>query len=87
MTAIHLESPTRVLFGAGQIVALGKAAASLDATRALVVSDSGIEKVGHTQRGIESLRAAGLETQIFDGLQENPTTAHVDAGCCQGFSA
>jgi alcohol dehydrogenase len=35
---------------------------------------------GHTQRGIESLQSAGLATRLFDGLQENPTTAHVEAG-------
>ncbi len=80
MTAIQLESPTRFLIGHGQIAGLGEAAASLDAKRALVVSDPGIEEVGHTQRGVESLIHAGLATQIFDGLQENPTTKHVDAG-------
>ena len=80
MNFLNIESRTQILFGAGQIVALGKAAASLNTKRALVVSDPGIEKVGHTQRGITSLQEAGLETCIFDGLQENPTTAHVDAG-------
>ena len=80
MTCLDIKSPTRVLFGAGQIVALGETAAALGAKRALVVSDPGIEKVGHTQRGIESLQIAGLTWRVFDGLQENPTTAHVDAG-------
>ena len=46
----------------------------------LVVSDPGIEEVGHTQRGVESLRAAGFETHVFDGLRENPTTDHVADG-------
>lgn len=80
MTAIHLESPTRVFFGPGQITGLGELAVSLGAERVLVVSDPGIEKVGHTQRGIDALQTAGLVTCVFDGLQENPTTAHVDAG-------
>lgn len=80
MNAFDVESATRILFGAGKISELGETAAALGAKRALVVSDPGIEKVGHTQRGIESLEAAGLATQIFDGLQENPTTEHVDAG-------
>ncbi|NOZ39515.1 MAG: iron-containing alcohol dehydrogenase [Planctomycetes bacterium] len=80
MNFLNLESSTQILFGAGQIVALGEAAVSLGAKRAMVVSDPGIEEVGHTQRGVESLRNAGLETCIFDGLHENPTTEHVDAG-------
>jgi alcohol dehydrogenase len=46
----------------------------------LVVSDRGVVAAGHAQRGIDSLRAAGLDTHLFDGLEENPTTAHVDAG-------
>lgn len=80
MPSLDLKSPTRVLFGAGQIASLGEAAAWFGATRALVVSDPGIEEVGHTQLGIDSLQTAGLQTLVFDGLQENPTTAHVDAG-------
>jgi len=80
MNSIDFESKTRVLFGVGQIVAIGNSAALLGAKRALVVSDPGIEEVGHTQRGIESLQNAGLETCVFDGLRENPTTEHVDAG-------
>ncbi len=80
MNSFDVESTTRVLFGVGEIAALGETAAAIAVSRALVVSDPGIEKVGHTQRGIESLQSAGLVTQIFDGLQENPTTDHVDAG-------
>ena len=80
MTPLPIESPTRFLFGAGQIASLGEIASSLGANRVLVVSDPGIEEVGHTQRGVESLQSAGVATQIFDGLRENPTTEHVAAG-------
>jgi len=80
MTFPDVQSSTRILFGAGQIAALGESAVSLGAKRALVVSDPGIEEVGHTQHGVESLQKAGLKTCIFDGLQENPTTEHVEAG-------
>jgi alcohol dehydrogenase len=71
---------TRIVFGAGEIDRLGEIAAEIGAARALVVSDAGIIAAGHTERGIESLRAAGLETQLFDGVCENPTTHEVDAG-------
>lgn len=80
MPSLDLKSPTRVLFGSGQIASLGEAAAWFSAERALVVSDPGIEEVGHTQLGIDSLQNAGLQTQVFDGLQENPTTDHIQAG-------
>lgn len=72
--------PTRIVFGPGRLAELGELAAGWEVERVLVVSDPGIEKVGHTQRGVESLNAAGLVTHTFDGLQENPTTDNVDAG-------
>lgn len=80
MNILDLESTTRFVFGTGMIEELGELTASLGAKHAMVVSDPGIEEVGHTQRGVESLIHAGIATQIFDGLQENPTTEHVDAG-------
>ena len=86
MNVFDFHCPTRIVFGPGRVAELGELTASLrlldgrGVKRALVVSDPGIEEVGHTQRGIESLQSAGIETLIFDGLQENPTTDNVDAG-------
>ncbi len=50
------------------------------ARRVLVVSDPGIVAAGHAERGIAALRRAGIETHLFDGVTENPTTENVDAG-------
>lgn len=73
--------PTRIVFGAGVISRLGELTASLpDVRRVLVVSDAGVIEAGHAAHGIDALEVAGLETALFDGVQENPTTAHVDAG-------
>ncbi len=80
MNAIETQSATRVVFGAGQVASLGKFARELSAERVLLVSDPGIIAAGHALRGIESLAAVGIETQLFDGVAENPTTLHVDAG-------
>jgi alcohol dehydrogenase len=52
----------------------------LGGARALVASDAGVISAGHTARGVESLQAAGLAARVFDGVHENPTTEHVDAG-------
>jgi alcohol dehydrogenase class IV len=73
-------SPTRIEFGAGKLAELGELARGLGVRRVLVVSDPGVIAAGHTERGIASLRNAGLETCLFDGVQENPTTVHVEAG-------
>jgi len=80
MDAFDFQLPTRIVFGAGQLVTLGDVAKQLGASRVLVASDPGVIAAGHTQRGIESLRAGGLAVELFDGVQENPTTKHVDAG-------
>ncbi|MEO1370557.1 MAG: iron-containing alcohol dehydrogenase, partial [Acidobacteriota bacterium] len=69
----------RVLFGAGTEEQLGDVAARLG-RRPLVVTDPGLVAAGHVERGVESLRRAGLEPAVFDGAAENPTTDDVARG-------
>ena len=71
---------TRVVFGAGTVARLGELTRELGGRRVLLVTDPGLEKAGHPQRALSSLRAAGLEPFLFDGVEENPTTHHVQAG-------
>jgi alcohol dehydrogenase len=80
MISFDYQPRTRIVFGPGKVDALGELAAELRARRALVVSDPGIVKAGHVERGVKSMRGAGMETLLFDGVAENPTTEHVDAG-------
>ena len=80
MNPFDYQPRTRMVFGANAIDQLGALAAELGARRALVVSDPGIVSAGHTQHGIESLRKSGLETCLFAGTRENPTTHEVNAG-------
>jgi alcohol dehydrogenase len=80
MLLFDFQLPTRIMFGPGVLSELGAAALSLDVRRVLVVSDPGIIAAGHTPRGIELLQNAGLAVELFDGVGENPTTAHVAAG-------
>ncbi|QDU88302.1 1,3-propanediol dehydrogenase [Pirellulimonas nuda] len=80
MVSFDFHCPTRIVFGPGRVAELGALAKSIGGNRVLVVSDPGIEKAGHTQRGIEALVSEGFDAQVFDGLRENPTTDHVDAG-------
>jgi len=82
MSQFDFHCPTRIVFGPGRLAELGDLtrAALGEVRRVLVVSDPGIEEVGHTQRGVEQLRVAGIETHVFDGVQENPTTDNVRRG-------
>jgi alcohol dehydrogenase len=74
------HSPTRVVYGPGTISRLGELARELGAARVLLVTDPGLEAAGHPQRAIESLRVAGLQVFLFDGVEQNPTSRHVEAG-------
>jgi alcohol dehydrogenase len=80
MLPLDFQLRTRIVFGPNKVDSLGELAGELGARRALVVSDKGIVAAGHTERGIAALKRAGIETHLFDGVAENPTTENVDAG-------
>ena len=69
-----------VVFGEGTLDRLGELARELGGRRALLVTDPGLERAGHAERAITALDASGVETIVFDGVRENPTTDHVEAG-------
>jgi alcohol dehydrogenase len=71
---------TRVVFGPGTISRLGELTRELGGTRVLVVTDPGLEEAGHPQRALAILREAGLDVWLFDAVEQNPTTHHVENG-------
>ncbi len=78
--AFDFSPLNRVVFGPGTLAQLGELAVELGGTRVMLVTDPGLEKAGHSQRAADSLRNAKLSVAVFDGVEENPTTRHVDAG-------
>jgi alcohol dehydrogenase len=70
----------RVVFEAGGIARLGELARELGGSRVLLVTDPGLEAVGHPQKALDSLREADLDVTVFDDVEENPTSRHVEAG-------
>ncbi|HKB06607.1 MAG TPA: iron-containing alcohol dehydrogenase [Gemmataceae bacterium] len=70
----------RVVFGPGSLARLGELARELGGHRVLLVTDPGLEDAGHPQRAVDYLKQAGLETFVFDAVQENPTSGQVEAG-------
>src|SRR5262245_44952372 len=80
MPPFDFQPRTRIVFGPDKIDALGELASELGARRAMVVSDPGIQAVGHDDRGLRALRKVGVEAQLWDHVVENPTTANVDVG-------
>ena len=71
---------TRTVFGPGVLSRLGELARAIGARRTLLVTDPGIVRAGHAARAQELLRQARIEVAVFDGVEENPTTRHVEAG-------
>lgn len=71
---------TRIVCGAGSINRLGELAGELGSRRAMVVTDPGIMEAGHVERGLKSLAKANIETYLFDGAHENPTTDDIENG-------
>ncbi len=80
MKPFEFPSSPRVLFGANTMDQLGSLAKEFGAGRVLLVTDVGIRKAGHAERAIRSLETSSLEVFVFDAVDENPTTRHVDAG-------
>jgi alcohol dehydrogenase len=80
LAPFEYQSLTRLVVGPGSLERLGEFARELGGTRVLLVTDPGLEEAGHPQRALASLRHAGLETFVFDGVEENPTTIHVQNG-------
>ena len=80
MISFDYQPRTRIVFGPDKIDSLGDLAGELGARRALLVTDAGIVAAGHAERALSALRRAGIEPQVYDGVEENPSTDHVDAG-------
>ncbi len=80
MEAFDFWPTTRVVFGEGTLAQLGNLSKELDGSRILFVTDPGIVSAGLADRAIAVLQRASLDFFVFDGVGENPTTAHIGAG-------
>lgn len=80
MKPFDFQPRTRIVFGSGSLARLGELARPLAKTRAMVVSDPGVIRAGHADRAADSLKEAGFEVRLFDGVHENPTTDDVEVG-------
>jgi alcohol dehydrogenase len=70
----------RLVFGSGSVDRSGELTRELGGTRALVVTDAGVREAGHVERVLASLRQADVESFVYDRVDANPTTRHVDEG-------
>jgi len=80
MQPIDSHLRTKIVHAENAIDQLGELTADAGFAKALVVTDPGIVAVGHVARAVQSLKKSNIDTLVFDGARENPTTEHVDAG-------
>jgi len=83
-TPFDFNQRTRVVYGCGTFSQLGKLAHEIGGRRVLLVTDNGLRKTGYCDQAKNHLSAAGLHVAVFDQVQENPTTDHVDR--CVAFA-
>jgi alcohol dehydrogenase len=72
--------PNVSLLGVGSSKAAGAQLASLGATKTLIVTDKGMNKLGVADKIKTVLEEAGLKVAIFDGSEPNPTEINVADG-------
>ena len=79
MTAVW-SFPTRIVFGAGAAGSVGSEAKSLSMSRALVVTDPGVEKTGLHEKVIAALEQADIAPRLYTGVDPNPIESNVEDG-------
>ncbi|MCX6162027.1 MAG: iron-containing alcohol dehydrogenase [Ignavibacteriae bacterium] len=72
--------PTVNLMGAGAVSEVGKQAKIIGGTKALVVTDKPMVKIGIVDKIIKLLNEAGIKTVLYDGAVPNPTVKNVHDG-------
>jgi len=71
---------TKLVFGVDSLDSLGELTRELGAGEVLIVTDPGLARTGHVERALEILARASLSAHVFDGVEQNPTTRHVEEG-------
>jgi alcohol dehydrogenase class IV len=71
-TVLEIEAP-RVKFGRGAIAEVGAEAAALGLRRVALFTDARLAALEFVERARASLRAAGVDVALFDGVRIEPT--------------
>src|SRR5439155_25589244 len=77
---LEILARDRARFGVGVVSELPELVASLGATSAFVVTDSGVVTSGVVGRVIDHLQKAGIRVEVEDGVEPNPGTAAIVRG-------
>jgi alcohol dehydrogenase len=70
----------RVHSGPDTLSEIGNLVREMGGRRTLIVTDPGVRATGHPERAAELIGEESGDVFVFDGVAENPTTRHVEAG-------
>lgn len=74
------DLPTRVVFGPGSVDLVGRQTAPLGTHVLIVTGSTFARRSGLVERIRASLREAGVDSSLYDELEQNPTVEAVDRG-------
>jgi alcohol dehydrogenase class IV len=77
MNSRSFRVPSTIHFGFDSVNEAGIEARHLGAQKALLITDKVLASTGTIAPVIDALKNAGVETVIYDGVNSEPTTAHV----------
>ncbi|MFQ5602210.1 MAG: iron-containing alcohol dehydrogenase [bacterium] len=80
MQPFDFQSSIRVVYGENTLNQLGNLSKVLGGERVLIVTDAGIVAAGLVERARQLLQHAAIDAFVFDGVETNPTTRHVEDG-------
>ena len=66
------ESPNPILFGCGESALVGEKLKELGCKKVLAVYDKGIKAAGIADKILDLIKAAGIETVLFDKVEADP---------------
>lgn len=77
--ALNVYNPVKIHFGAGLLGETGKIAKKYSDKALIVTGKNSMQKTGTLDRLVQTLKDAGVEPIIFDGITPNPTTYEIDS--------
>ena len=80
MPAFRYHMPTSVVTDRGGVARAGSLLPSPCSRVMVVAGKASVRRAGHLFRLLDSLKQAGVATDVFDGVEENPSLDTVDRG-------
>jgi len=78
MKPFAIFNPTKILFGAGEVDKSGEEAAKIGKKAIIVTGRNSTKKSGVLDRVIASLKKAGVESAVYNGVTPNPKAKEVE---------